>query len=88
MKIEVSGNLLRFTGFQKAFDYTVSTVGEGLESLIGDCPDLGEVLMDSDGNLRRIHLVVLNGVKITPEEVDKSVGANAELLIVTAIAGG
>jgi len=86
MKIQLSGNLLRFSGFQHQFDLTASTVNEGIERLIAQCPDLKNVLMDGDGEVRKVHLVALNGVRIN--DIYTAVNDDDELLIATAIAGG
>ncbi len=86
MKIQLSGNLLRFSGFQHRFELTATTVNEGIERLIALCPDLKNVLLDGDGQLRQVHLVALNGAKI--DDINEAVNDDDELLIATAIAGG
>jgi molybdopterin converting factor small subunit len=64
---------------------TVQTV---LGELVVRFPDLRGVLLDGSGRLRTMHRAFLNGEELLGDEVSRSVGAEDELALLTAIAGG
>lgn len=88
MKIELSGNLLRFTDYKKVFQFHAETANDGIRSLVDEYPAIKTVLTDSSGNLRKVHLAFLNGAKISHDQLSREVNTDDELLITTAIAGG
>jgi len=88
MKITLSGNLLRFSKFQREIDVTAPTVAEGLTRLCGDMPQLRPVLLDADGHLRKVHRLFVNRDQLMNDELARTVGADDEVMILTAIAGG
>ena len=88
MKFVLSGNLLRFSKFQKEIDIPAPTVAEGITQLIGSLPQLGPVLLDGAGQLRKVHRLFLNQDQLGSAELARPAGANDEVMILTAIAGG
>lgn len=88
MKFTLSGNLLRFTGFRHEVEVGGTTIGEGIEGLLDDCPDLRAVLMDSQGRVRAAHRMYFNGEALAPDQLSQSCDPGDEIFILTAIAGG
>ena len=88
MKFVLSGNLLRFSKFQKEIDIAAPTVAEGISQLVGTLPQLGPVLLDGAGQLRKVHRLFLNQDQLGSAELARAAGANDEVMILTAIAGG
>lgn len=88
MKFILSGNLLRFSHFQREFEIVAQTVADGITSLVGNVPSLAPVLLDGAGQLRKVHRVFLNQDQLCGGELARSVGPNDEVMILTAIAGG
>ena len=86
MRIILSGNLLRFSDFNREFDVDASTVHAGLSALVQQHPSLDGVLFDAERQLRGVHRLFLDGQQL--DQLETSVGAQSELSIVTAIAGG
>lgn len=86
MRILLSGNLLRFSNFRRELDVEATTVHAGLLAVVQQCPELKGVLFDGEQQLRGVHRLFLDGEQL--DELDTAVDANAELSIVTAIAGG
>jgi len=60
MKFVLSGNLLRFSGFQKEIQIAAPTVAAGIVELCGSMPSLRPVLLDGAGNLRKVHRLFVN----------------------------
>jgi hypothetical protein len=88
MRIVVSGNLLRFSNFQKEIEIAAPTLERGLEQLVGRFPLLEPVLLDGGGRVRAVHRLFLNGDLLSRDELGREAGADDELTILTAIAGG
>jgi predicted phage tail protein len=88
MTFEMSGNLLRFCNFRRHIEVGGATVEEGLGELLEQCPTLRTILLDGEGQVRRVHRFYHNGDLITREELARPSGASDEITILTAIAGG
>lgn len=88
MKITLSGNLLRFSKFQREIDIPAPTVADGIARLCGEIPQLRPVLLDGAGQLRKVHRLFVNQDQLMNDELARPVGANDEVMILTAIAGG
>ena len=88
MKFVLSGNLLRFSGFQKEIPIAAPTVAAGLAELVGSMPGLRPVLLDGAGNLRKVHRLFVNRDQLAGDQLARPVGAGDEVMILTAIAGG
>jgi MoaD family protein len=76
-------------GNQKKVEVTGSTVGEALESLLGEYPGLREQIFTEDGSLNRFVNVYVNGRDVRYEqELATPVGENDEVILLPAMAGG
>ena len=76
-------------GNQKKVEVTGSTVGEALESLLGQYPGLREQIFTEDGSLNRFVNVYVNGRDVRYEqELATPVGESDEVILLPAMAGG
>jgi MoaD family protein len=76
-------------GNQKRVDVTGTTVGEALEALLAQYPDLREQLFGGDGSLNRFVNVYVNGRDVRYEqELSTPVGDADEVILLPAMAGG
>jgi molybdopterin synthase sulfur carrier subunit len=87
MEVRFSGHLLRFTSYERTVTMDASTVGDALTSLRERFPQLGPVLWDGNGNLQRVHRLILNG-EIISCDTGRSLRDTDQLEFVTAVAGG
>ena len=88
MKIVLSGNLRRYTDFEGEVEVTATSVLEALNALVQRHPDLQPVLFEGNGQVRSVHRLYLNGDVLEIDEIDRTLDADDELGILTAIAGG
>ncbi|MCX4242442.1 MoaD/ThiS family protein [Paraliomyxa miuraensis] len=88
MNIVLSGTLQKFAQYQREHSIDAWTIQEGLDHLVKAHPALGNALFDGAGELRRAHLVFLNGDQVTSDRFSERVGERDEIEILTAIAGG
>lgn len=89
MRIILSGNLLRFSGFEREVSVSGTTWAEGIDALVARHPALESVLFDSEHRVRGSHKLFVNGEQLA--SLDALAGEalpDGELAIVTAIAGG
>jgi sulfur-carrier protein len=76
-------------GGQKQVDVTGTTVGEALDSLIGQFPGLRDQLLTADGGLNRFVNVYVNGRDVRYEqELATPVGEQDTVILLPAMAGG
>ena len=76
-------------GNQKQVEVTGSTVGEALDSLIGQFPGLRDQLLTEDGGLNRFVNVYVNGRDVRYEqELATPVGEQDTVILLPAMAGG
>jgi MoaD family protein len=76
-------------GNQKRVDVTGATVGEALDALLAQFPDLREQLFSGDGSLNRFVNVYVNGRDVRYEqELATPVGEGDEVILLPAMAGG
>ena len=88
MKVVLSGNLCRYTDFEGEVDVKATCVSEALSALVEKFPDLSQVVYDSNGKLRSVHRLYLNGDVLDLDGDDRKLSEQDELGILTAIAGG
>ncbi len=88
MKIKLSGNLKRFANFNSVVEVEAATVREAIRGLVAQHPQLGPVLLDNAATVRIVHRLFLDGDQLEPDQLDRPVGPQAELGILTALAGG
>ena len=76
-------------GNQKQVEVTGATVGEALDSLIGQFPSLKDQLLAADGTLNRFVNVYVNGRDVRYEqELATPVSATDTVVLLPAMAGG
>jgi molybdopterin synthase sulfur carrier subunit len=76
-------------GNQKRVEVTGSTVGEALDALLTQFPDLREQLFSGDGSLNRFVNVYVNGRDVRYEqELATPVDDSDEVILLPAMAGG
>lgn len=88
MKFVLSGNLLRFSNFQREIEIPAQTVADGITGLVSHVPGLAPILLDGAGALRKVHRLFLNQDQLCGAELARPVGRDDEVMILTAIAGG
>jgi len=76
-------------GNQKQVEVAGATVGEALDSLIGQFPSLRDQLLTADGTLNRFVNVYVNGRDVRYEqELATPVAPTDTLVLLPAMAGG
>ncbi len=88
VKINIHPILHHFTNDQDVVEVKGSTVGECLEQLTAQFPEVKKGLFDKDDKLLNYVDVYVNGESAYPEELARSVRDGDELHIVLTIAGG
>ena len=88
IKMKICPILSRYTNNQQAAEVNGSTVGECLDHLVKQFPDLRQALFDQNGRLYRYLNVYVNGGSAYPEEPVKPVKDGDNLHIVMIVAGG
>lgn len=88
MIVKVRGILLRFTNYENEIEVGCASVRDGLEALADRYANLREVLMDREGDVRGMHLIALNGEQLAVGELDREVGPDDRVDIITAVSGG
>lgn len=88
MKFTFKGPLLRFVNFQREVEIEGATLQASLEALIERYPELGAVLLDSQGQVRTAHRLFLNSHMITKADLQRPTAPGDRVEILTAIAGG
>ena len=88
VRINIHPILHHFTNGQDVVQVNGSTVGQCLEQLVAQFPELKERLFDRDGKLLNHVDVYVNGESAYPEELAKPIKGGDELHIVLIITGG
>ena len=86
--VKLSSIFSRYTNNQQAAEVNGSTIGECLDHLVKQFPDLRQALFDQNGRLYRYLNVYVNGESAYPEELVKPVKDGDNLHIVMIVAGG
>jgi len=87
-EIELSSIFGRYTNNQLNIKVEGSTVGECLNDLFRQFPDLKKMLLNKEGNLQNAYDVYINGESAYPMEMKKPVRDGDKLNIVFIIHGG
>jgi molybdopterin converting factor small subunit len=87
MEIRFSGLLLRFTNYERTTTVQATTLGDALSSLRLQFPQLGPVLWDGNGDLQRVHRLILNG-EVVSIDLSRPLLETDRLEFLTAVAGG
>ena len=88
MRFYLSGNLLRFSDYDQDIEIEGDTLQAGLQGLAERYPPLKPVLFDASDEVRGVHQIFLDGVAISGEDIRKGVARDADVTILTALAGG
>ena len=88
IKIDIPSYLQPFTGNTDVVEGNGSTVGECLNYLIRQFPDIEKMLFDQNGKLRVYVGIYINGKDAYPGELAKPVKDGDELYILYIIGGG
>ena len=88
MKFRFSGNLLRYVDFHREVEVPGRTVEEGVNNLSQEFPRFGRIIHDSEGHIRMLHRVHLNGDLLSPDDYGQQVSPDDVVGVITPIAGG
>ena len=88
IEVNIPPTLARYTNNQQVARVNGSTVGECLDHLVEQFPDLKQALFDKGGRVHRYIDVYVNGESAYPEELAKPVKDGDELHIVMLVHGG
>ncbi len=89
VEVRIPTPLRKFTDGQETVAVEGSTVGEVLESLTENHPDLGAKIFSDNGEVRRFVNIFANDEDIRfQDKLDTSVSDGDQVSIVPAIAGG
>ena len=88
MKFRFSGNLLRYVEFHREVEVPGATVEEGVVNLSEKFPGFGRIIHDSEGHIRVLHRLHLNGEILNPDDYGQPVKSEDVIAVLTPIAGG
>lgn len=88
IEIQISSVFARYAGNQTILTVKGNTVGECLDDLISQYPELRTVFLDTEGNLLHSYDVYINGKSAYPNETTKPTKDGDKLHIVPVIWGG
>ena len=88
VKINIHPFLSQHTNNQDVVEVNGNTVGQCLEQLVGQYPELRKWLFEKDGKLNRLVEIYVNAESSYPEELAKPVKDGDELYIIIIISGG
>jgi sulfur-carrier protein len=88
VRVSIPTALRQFAGGNGSLNVEATTVGEALQALVAQHPDLGKQLM-SNGELRNFVNVYLNDDDVRYlQGLETPIGERDEISIIPAIAGG
>ena len=88
IKVDIPSSLQHLTNDVEVAEVNGSTVGECLEDLVKQFPDMKQYLFDKNGKLDMFGDIYVNGEKFYPEGLAKPVKDGDELFISNIVAGG
>lgn len=88
VKINIHPLFSRFTNGQTVVEVNGSTVGQCLEQLVAQFPQLRKRLFEKDGAVSRIIDIYVNGESAYPDELTTRVKDGDEIHIGVIISGG
>ena len=86
IKIKMSQILQQFTRNEDTVEISGSTVGECLDDLIRQFPDIKKWLFDKNGIL--VALIIINGETAYPKDLNRPVADGDELNLIRTVGGG
>ena len=88
IELQISSVFARYADNKTVLTVSGNTVGECLEDLVNQYPELRKVFLDKDGNILHSYDVYLNGKSAYPKEMPKLVKDGDKLHIIPVIYGG
>jgi sulfur-carrier protein len=88
VRIHLHPDMVRLAGNNEIFEATGTTVGECLGELIGQYPDVGELVFDEDSRLKTFIEIYVNRTTTYPNELGKKVSDGDEIHLLLTVAGG
>jgi len=88
VKINIPPFFSHFISDQTVVEVNGSTVGQCLEQLVTQFPQLRKRLLEKDGTVNRLVAIYVNGESTYPEELATPVKDGDELHIEVIISGG
>jgi len=88
VRIHLYSGLQKYTGGRDEVSVHGSNVGECLNDLCNQYPEIRPVLFDKNGQLNSIVYVSVNMNSVNPEKLNCPVQENDDLYIILIIAGG
>ncbi len=88
IELQISSVFARYANNQTIMTVNGSTVGECLEDLFRQFPDLKKIFLDKEGKLLRAYDIYINGASAYPKEMTKPVKDGDKLHIIPVIYGG
>ena len=88
IELQISSVFARYANNQTIITVNGSTVGECLDDLFQQFPDLKKIFLDKDGKLLRAYDIYINGASAYPKEMTKPVKDGDKLHIIPVIYGG
>ncbi|HEV8562399.1 MAG TPA: MoaD/ThiS family protein [Actinophytocola sp.] len=88
MNFEFTGVLLRSAGNRSSVPIPAATLGDALTELTSQLPQMGRILLDNTGQLRRAHRLFLNGELVPNPDRTMVLSESDRIEFLTAIAGG
>ena len=88
IELKISSVFARYAGNNTVITVAGKTVGECLQDLVRQYPELGNVFLDEKGKLLRSFDVYINDKSAYPDEMKKPVADGDKLQVVPVIYGG
>ncbi len=88
VKVNISPVLSQYTNNQQIVEVSGSTIGQCLDNLVKQFPDIKRWLFDKNGKLLSYVEIYINGKSAYPEELAHPVKEGDELHTVFLIGGG
>lgn len=88
IKINVRSGMQHLADDRDVVEVNGKTVGECLDQMVEQFPDMKKELFDADGKVLNYIDIYVNGKSSYPEELAKPVQDGDELYILRAIGGG
>jgi molybdopterin converting factor small subunit len=88
IELKISSVFARYAGNNMVIPVTGNTVGECLQDLKMQYPELGNIFLDENGNLLRSFDIYINDKSAYPDEMKKPVVDGDKLNIMPVIYGG
>ena len=79
---------MRFSDYDREIDVEADTVYAAIMTLVDRYPALKPVLLDREQDVRTVHQIFCDGEAIRAEHMHTKVAPNADVTILTALAGG